>query len=284
MLDYEGCMTLSARNDFFRGGIILAALSLCLIAVGGYVASSAYAQAAASAAMRPGGILQALLENRAYPSAYVPFFTMLAAVVYSLISIVLIYYFFEKTQSTEILFFSFFVISLSFEFIRLLVPLKTEFYFPAMYLITGSRVLLFARYFGVFSLFAASVYAAGLDAQKQQSTFFILVLSALIIAIQVPIDGIVWDSTFMPWSGYRAMFAIVEAGILAVTMLTFFISAYTRGSRTYVFIGIGTFLAFTGRHMLINSDTWITPLPGLLALVAGTWLIASRLRREYLWL
>jgi len=277
-------MTLSARNDFFKGGIILAALSLGFIAAGGYFAFSAYPDAVASAAMRPQGVIQALLEGRVSPSPYVPFFTMLAAVLYSFISILLINHFFEKTQSPEILFFSFFVISLSFEFFRLMVPLRIVFAFPSMYLITTSRVLLFARYFGLFSLFAASVYAAGLHVQKQQNTFFVLVLAALVIAIRLPIDSIVWDSALMPRSGYQAMFAMVEAGILAVTMLTFFISAYTRGSRAYVFIGLGTFLVFAGRRMLINSDTWISVVPGLLALAFGTWLIASRLRREYLWL
>ena len=277
-------MTLSARNDIFKGGIILSALSLILIALGGYFAFSAYPDAMASAAMRPQGIIQGLMEGRLEPSAYVPFFTMLAAVLYSFISILLITHFFEKTQSPEILFFGVFVISLSFEFFRLMVPLRTVFIFPSMHLITASRILLFARYFGLFSLFAASVYAAGLDVQKQRSTFFVLVLAALVIALRLPINSIVWDSTLMPWSAYQSMFAMVEAGILVVTVLTFFISAYTRGSRTYVFIGLGTVLVFAGRGLLINSDTWITPVPGLLALAAGTWLIASRLRQEYLWL
>ena len=277
-------MTLSARNRFFRGGIIIAVLSLGLIAVGGYFAFSAYPCAAASADMRPGGIIPALIGERFDPSAHVPFFTALAAAAYSFISIALIYYFFEKTQSPEMLFFGFFVMSLSFEFVRLMIPLGMVFSFPAMYTIVGSRLLLFARYFGLFSLFAASVYAAGLDTQKQQNTFFLLALAALIIAVQVPIDGIVWDSTFMTWTGYQSMFAVVERGILAVTVLTFFISAYTKGSRAYVFIGIGAFLVFAGRKILINSDTWITPVPGLVALAAGTWLVASRLRREYLWL
>ncbi|MCL2233869.1 MAG: hypothetical protein FWB99_12435, partial [Treponema sp.] len=272
-------MTLSARNDIFKGGIILSALSLILIALGGYFAFSAYPDAMASAAMRPQGIIQGLMEGRLEPSAYVPFFTMLAAVLYSFISILLITHFFEKTQSPEILFFGVFVISLSFEFFRLMVPLRTVFIFPSMHLITASRILLFARYFGLFSLFAASVYAAGLDVQKQRSTFFVLVLAALVIALRLPINSIVWDSTLMPWSAYQSMFAMVEAGILVVTVLTFFISAYTRGSRAYVFIGLGTFLVFTGRGLLINSDTWITPVPGLLALAAGTWLIASRLRQ-----
>ena len=283
-MNYHGRMTLSTRNYFFKGGIILAALSLGLIAAGGYFAFSAYPEAAQAAATRSGGIIQALMEDRVSPSAQVPFFTMLAAALYSFISMILIYRFFEKTQAPEILFFGFFVISLSFEFIRLIIPLGTAFSFPVMYVITGARILLFARYFGLFSLFAASVYAAGLDVQKQQNTFFVLILSALVIVIRLPIDGIVWDSAFMPWSAYRSMFAIVEAGILAVTMLTFFIAAYTKGSWAYVSVGIGSFLVFAGGNILIRSDTWITPLPGLIALAAGTWLIASRLRREYLWL
>ena len=79
------------------------------------------------------------------------------------------------------------------------------------------------------------------------------------------------------------MLSIVEIGILVITMLTFFISAHIRDSRTYIYIGFGAFLVFAGRNILINSDTWITPIPGLLLLIAGTWLICTRLHREYLW-
>ena len=276
-------MTISARNDFFKAGIILASLSLVLIAAGGHFAFSGYPQAAASAVLRSGGIIQILVGGFANPSAYVPFYTMLIAVLYSLISIILINYFFLKTQSPEILFFGFFVISLSFEFARGMIPLFKVVPFSAMYLMTSSRLLLFGRYFGVFSLFAASVYAAGLDGQKQQNIFFIAALSALIIALNVPIDPLVWDSSFTLLSGYGTMFIMVEIGILAVTMLTFFISAYIRDSRTYIYIGFGTFLVYAGRNILINSDTWITPLPGLLLLAVGTWLICTRLHREYLW-
>ena len=277
-------MTLSVRNNFFKGGIILAALSVALIVAGGYFAFPAYPVSAASAALRSRGLIQKLIESFARPSAYVPFWTTLGAAAYSFISIIFIYYFFEKTQSPEILFFGFFVISLSFEFTRIIIPLKEVLPFPAMYLITGSRVLLFGRYFGLFSLFAASVYAAGFEVQRQQNVFLMLVLAALVIALNVPIDGLVWDSSLKMLNGYDSMFTVIEAGSLTVTMLTFFISAYTRGSTTYIYIGIGSFLVLAGRNILLNSDTWITPLPGLLVLAAGTWIVSSRLHREYLWL
>jgi hypothetical protein len=277
-------MTLSTRNIFFRGGIFIAALSLILVAAGGYFAYSAFPGAAESAALRPDGIIQKLISGFAEPSSHVPLWTMLGAAAYSFISIILIYHFFEKTQSPEILFIGLFVISLTFEFTRLIIPLKAVFLLPAFFSIASSRVLFFGRYFGLFSLFASGVYAAGLDAQKQQSILLMLILAAMVVAINVPIDTFVWDSTFMVWSSYRFMFSVVEAVVLAITVASFLVSAFTRGSRSYVLIGIGVFLAFAGRSILINSDTWITVLPGLAILSTGTWCICSRLHLEYLWL
>jgi len=277
-------MTLSTRNIFFRGGIFIAALSLILVAAGGYFAFPAFPGIAASTALRPGGIIQKLVSGFAEPSSYVPLWTMLSAVVYSFISIILIYHFFEKTQSPEILFIGFFVISLAFEFARLIIPFKAVFPLPPFFSIAAARVLFFGRYFGLFSLFASGVYAAGLDAQKQQSFLFMLILAAMVIAINVPMDTFVWDSTFMVWSSYRFMFSVVEAVVLAITVASFIICAFTRGSRSYVFIGIGVLLAFAGRSILINSDTFITVFPGLIILSAGTWFICARLHLEYLWL
>jgi len=277
-------MTLSTRNIFFRGGIIVAALSLILVAAGGYFAYPAFPGAAASAAMRPDGIAQKLVSHLAEPSPYVPLWTILGSVAYSLISIALIYHFFEKTQSPEILFIGLFVISLTFEFARIVIPLKNVFSLSALLLIAAPRVLFFGRNFGLFSLFASGVYAAGLDAQKQQSFLLMLILAAMVIAFNVPMDTSVWDSTFLVFAGYRFMFSVVEAGILAITIASFLISAFTRGSRRYVLIAIGVFLAFAGRSILINSDTWVTVVPGLAILSAGTWCICSRLHLEYLWL
>jgi hypothetical protein len=277
-------MTLSVRNNFFRAGIILAVLSLCLTVVGGYFAFSAFPRAGASAALRSGGFIQFLLGGITRPADYVPLATMLGSVVFSLVSTILILHYFEKTQTPEILFIGLFVISLSLEFIRIAAPLKMVFSFSSFYLITASRILIFGRFFGLFSLFAASVYSAGLDMQRQRNILIVMVPAALVIALNVPIDGLIWDTSLKMLNGYNSMLTIVETGIFAVTVISFFISAYTRGSKTYVFIGIGAFLAFTGRNILIRADNWITPLPGLLILAAGVWFICARLHEEYLWL
>ena len=277
-------MTLSARNNYFKAGIVLAVLSLGLAAAGGYFAFPAFSEASAAAVTRSGGIILKLIEGFAEPSAHVPLWVVLASVVYSFISIILIYYFFEKTQSPEILFIGLFVISVAFELAKLAIPLRVVFPFSSVYLVVANRVMLFGRYFGLLSLFAASVYAAGLDSQKQYNIFLMFVMATLVITLNIPVDSLAWDSSFKLQNSYHAMFTLVEIGFFAMTALTFMVTAYIRSSRRYIYIGIGALMMLTGRNIMFHSDTWISPAPGLVLLAAGTWIVCSRLHKEYLWL
>jgi hypothetical protein len=276
-------MTLSARNNYFRIGIALSFLSLALTLVLSFTTFRAYPQVGA-AAIRTTGIFQSLVARFFQPQAYVPLAVMISSVLYAFVAMILIYYFFEKTQSPEILFFALFVSAFAFEGLRVMVPLSDVYDLPIFYLMLGSRTLLFARFFGIFSLFAASVYAAGLGEQKQGNIVFIIAIAALIVTLGAPIDGLAWDSSLMLIRGYPSMLKMVEVGIMLITMISFFISAYSRGSREYIFIGIGSFLVFLGRSMLFSTDTWITPLPALLLLAGGTWISCVQLHHVYLWL
>ncbi|MFP3091093.1 hypothetical protein LQZ21_12290 [Treponema sp. TIM-1] len=277
-------MTLSRRNYFFKTGIFISVISLIVIIVGSFVILPVYPDLTTAAVQRSAGILQVFMVPLLNPVPYAPFIAMIGAILYSLISLILIYYFFEKTPAPEILFFAFFVLSFAFEGLRIMAPLKEVYELPSVYLVMASRVLLFGRYFGVFALFAASVYAAGWDVQKQGYVVFIIAVVALMIALNVPIDGLSWDSSLMPIVGYRGLLRLAEITLVLITMISFFVSAYSRGNREYVFIGIGSFLVFLGRNILLNADTWVTPLPGLVSLGAGTWFICTQLHRVYLWL
>ena len=277
-------MTISSRNGFFKVGILVSTVSLGLIALAAFIILPEYPALSSAAVQRSGGVIQALVIPFLKAAPYAPFAAMTAAVIYALVTTILIYYFFEKTQSPEILFFAFFVFSFAFEGVRTMVPLKQVYDFPGFFLVMASRVLLFGRYFGIFSLFTASVYAAGLEIQKQGYVVFILAAATLMISLGVPIDGLSWDSSLAMIIGYMGMFRMVELGIILITMMSFFVSAYSRGSREYIFIGIGSFMVFLGRNMLLNADTWITPLPALGILVLGTWFICTQLHRVYLWL
>ncbi|MDR1863123.1 MAG: hypothetical protein LBQ67_04290 [Treponema sp.] len=277
-------MTLSIRNNCFKAGITLSSLSFAAVAAVVFVVMPAYPAAADEAVRRSAGMFRGFLEHLAPPAPYAPFASMMGAVLYSLVSIILIYFLFEKTQSQEILFFSFFVLSLTVESFRIIIPLKIVYGFSAVYCVMAARVLVFSRYFGLFSLFASSICAAGLEVQKQRNTVMVAALTALVIAMGIPVDGLSWDSSLIMLTGYTKMFTIVEGSLLFFAVISFFIAAYNRGSRDYIFIGIGTLLVFIGRNILLNADAWLAPLPGLIILATGTWFFCTRLHQIYLWL
>jgi hypothetical protein len=277
-------MTLSSRNAIFKAGIAIAAAGVLIFITAVFAIVPAYPAISGGVTQRASGIIQSFIGRFFEPNLYVPFVSMIGAGIYALVTLILIHYFFEKTQAPEILFFALFALSFSFEAIRLMVPLHKVHNIPPLYLIMLFRVLLFSRYFGIFSLFAASVYAAGLEIQKQRNIILVIALAAMVIVMGVPIDTLSWDSSLSMINGYTSLFRMIEAGVFLITIVSFLISAYTRGSREYLSIGAGTFLVLLGRNILLSADTWVSPIPALAFLALGTWLICTQLHHVYLWL
>jgi len=277
-------MTLSDRNNIFRLGIALSFLCLLICLFASLKAMSVYAPMEEEITRRSAGLFQILTGKWFDTKLLAVHWCVAGLVLYSFISIILIYYFFEKTQSPEILFVAFFAISFAPEALRLLLPLSRVYEIPSLYLLMASRVTLFGRYFGIFSLFTASIYAVGFKAQKQRNVVLILAVITLIITLGVPIDTETWDSGLNMIIGYVSMFRLIEVGAFLIITLSFFIAAWSYSSRDYAFIGTGSALALLGRHILLNGDAWAALPIGLLLLTVGTWLICTKLHKIYLWL
>jgi hypothetical protein len=269
-------MTLSSRNTVFKAGIAFSLIILVFLLIASSAALPFYPELLLKAASRSSVFLT--------PVPLVPYITMVSAVLYALITMIFIFYYFEKTQSPEILFVAFFAFSFAFEAARIMPPLRMALELPGVSLSLAQRFLLFGRYFGVFSIFTASVCAAGLELQSPRSAILIITLSAMVVAMGIPVDGFSWDSSLSMIAGYSGMFNLLEAALALITAISFIVAAQARGSREYIFIGAGAFLALLGRGLFLRADSWITPLPGLACLVLGTLFICGKLRQVYLWL
>jgi hypothetical protein len=281
---YAQYMTLSARNNVFKLGIAFSFICLLICVYASTKVIPVYPSMEGEITRRPESVFQVLAEKYFDARLLAAHCSVLALVLFSFFSMILTYYSFEKTQTPEILFIVFFAASFSFEILRLILPLGWIYEIPPLYVLMASRIILFGRYFGIFSLFTASVYAVGFNAQKQRNVVMIIMVTTLIITLGVPIDTQIWDSSLNMINGYVSMFRLIEAGTFLITTMSFFIAAWLRSSREFVFIGIGFILAFVGRHVLLNADTWAILPVGLLFLTVGTWLICKRLHRVYLWL
>jgi hypothetical protein len=243
-----------------------------------------FSETIAKASNRPISLIQPLINLLFDAQSYAVLVSIFLSCVYALVAAILIYFFFEKTQCPELLFFTFFVISFCFEALRFLVPLYDALEISRIYLIFAGRIVLFGRFFGILSMFASSVYAAGFQAQKQSHFILITIVISMIIAAGMPIDALSWDSSLNMISGYSRMMLLAETGIFFFAIVSFFAAVYSRGSKEFIRIGIGSLMLFLGRNILLSCDTWIV-LPLAVALLGyGTWFICSKLHQIYLWL
>ena len=283
-------MTLIERNNFFKAGIILCAVVILLVLTASFFTIPHYQQwetdylGMEGSISRPDHFFQVITGWFLNNSYYAVHIALILAAVYSFVGMLVIHSFFERTPTPEILYIAIFVISISFEFLRLFLPLHIIYNFPSFYLRIAARVLLFTRFFGIFALFTAGLCAAGLDVQKVRNALFIITLATLVTTGGVPIDVHTWDTSFNMITGYKNLFRMIEILVFLTTMISFFIAAKIRESKYYVHAAVGVMLALIGRNILLSTDNWIGIFQGILLLSFGTYYLCSKIHKIYLWL
>lgn len=276
-------MTLSVRNNLFKIAIFLILFCIIMAIISTARVFPVYSELAGEEIRRPGGLFQFFTSRLFGSSFYAVHVSLILAVLYSCISIILIYYYFSKTQAPEILYVAFFSFSISLDAARFIIPLNFIYEIPPFYQLIAAKILLFGRYFGIFSLFTAGIYASGLNLQKNRALIVSILIATLIIALGASIDIQNWDTGFYTISGYDSLFRFIEITVFLLTVISFFIAAYTSEIKEYFNTGIGAFLALTGRNILLLSDSWAGPIPGIVLLSLGTWMICTSLHKIYLW-
>lgn len=277
-------MTLSSRNRLLIAGIVVA-VPILIVLLGTFSdVFNAGRELLPSTAIRS-ATLTALPGKIVIPpsSAAVVIFIP-ATVLYAILTIGAMLYFFEKTQAPEILFFAFFALSLVAEAFRYCEPLALVHEWPPAIVDLSSRLVTFWRLAGALSLFAASVYANGIEFQKHGRVLIIIGIASLAVATGLPVDGQSYDTAFMSTSGYQGMLTTAEASIAVISVVSFLVAGYTKSSKEYSRAAWGVALVFIGRELLVKGDSWVTIPAGLGILGFGTWVTATQTHRYYMWL
>jgi hypothetical protein len=284
-------MTLSERNSFFKIGIIFCAAVILFMIIVSFLTIPLYQGTDYNQSLgidentrRPNYFFQYITGLFLGNNYYAVHVSLLLAGLFSFVGMLLIHFYFERTPAPEILYISFFTLSFSFEAFRLILPLQLIFTFPALYLGLSARIILFARFCSIFSLFTAGLCAAGLKVQKFLSAIFVIIVVSLVITIGVPIDVFSWDTGFNLINGYSTMFKMIELVVFVSTALSFLIAAKVRGSKEYVYIAAGIVLALSGRNIFLGTDNWIGLVLGIFLLSFGTLYLCSKVHKINLWL
>ncbi|MCA1949001.1 MAG: hypothetical protein LDL24_00370 [Treponema sp.] len=277
-------MTLSGRNRLIILGIVWSSLTVVFLGYFSIKTFSIYPQIEMQAINRTFGFAHTFFAPFFAPYPFAPLLSIWLSILYSLAGIITVYVLFEKTQAPEILFFANFVLSLSLEISRMANPLINYYGTSLTYSVFAGKLLLFSRLFGLFSLFLASVYAAGMEMQRYGLLLLFNGAVCFALASGVPIDSMSWDTAMTPQFGFSDMFFLIEATIVIITILSFFIAIKNKSSKDYMYVSIGIVLVLLGRDLLLHADTILEIALAVPMLALGTWMYCSNLHQYYLWL
>lgn len=266
-------MTITVRNNTLRASLLVSLLVL----LGFFVALfDIYLQDSTPAAFF------AMLRGP-HDLRLVSLASLLFLLVFSFTTGLLLQTFFRKTVSSEMFFFTFFIISMCVEAAKVVQLVVIAQNAPAYYEVIVTRAVYFGRFFGVFCLFTSGLYATGIDYQRFEVVLGISLLLAFTLAFSIPVSSESFLPTLVNRLGSRSQLLAVFVSLELFSVLNFVLASFLKRNRDYLWMALGLLLVVAGKDVLFF---FVSPVPDAAAaviLVGGTILFGHRTHLVYLW-
>ena len=261
-------MTISFRNSVITIGIVLSLLFVVISLFFFYLLFTREAD------------ITAILT----PEVMANSITIGALVLFALVFGIILRISFSKTLSAEIFFFSIFILTLSFESLRIIIFFLTLRHLPFLYGIIATRVVIFARFIRAYSLFGAGLFAYGTRNPKTGLFLGLGALASFAFAAIVPVDVTRQSFDLLYTTGIESVINIILLFTYIITIFTFVLAGYTKKTQEYIQMALGLFLAVIGSQVIIFlPDLIFISAPGLVILIIGSILFSKKTHDLYLW-
>ncbi len=267
-------MTITLRNNILRAGlaftVVLFLGSACTVAL--LELDSVLS-----------GQLSDMLRSQGNYAALVSLSEAFFFLLFSILAGVLLQVFFRKTTSSEMFYFIFFIISLSMEAARVAQIYVQVANLPPYYAVVLTRAIYFGRFFGVFCLFSAGLYATGIDYQRFEIVLGIALLIAFTLSFSIPVSSETTFPDLVNRLGGSAQVILALFALQLFSVLNFVLASVLKRSRDYLIMAFGLLFAVVGLDLLYFTDAVVPAAAGAFLLSAGTVLFANRTHEVYLW-
>lgn len=207
----------------------------------------------------------------------------LVCLMYTLASTIILLHYFEKTQSSEVIFFAGFLCTTLIEGSRLFIP-SIGMYTPINMLILDITKLTASGRMIAPLLF---LFAAILNGQEQRQhtgrNIAVLVCAVAIIGLTMPVNTIDITSTLIYQFGYGYITTIYMLIVSVITTIAMAVTAVKSNTKETLWETVGFSLLIAGYYLICLSDCWLLLVPGCMFLTAGTYLYLRNLHRQYMW-
>lgn len=187
-------------------------------------------------------------------------------------------------SSLEIYFFLVFLVTLSFDGLRILnwVFLLTQItpYFGGLL----TRIVYFGYFMGLFCMFTSSIYSGEVSYQKAGTLLSIVATLSLALSYSMPVDITTLKPILLYRVGGEQYLLLVRVGLIVLTVLSFVRSAFvSRLKEEWAICGAAAIL-LAGRELaFFHSDTLLGFL-GIFLLGVGSFYFSRKSYLKHLWI
>lgn len=215
------------------------------------------------------------------PTVYSTISSVFILLIYVITSLFYISVQFEKTQSSEIIYFSLFLFSLLFEFVRIFIPCLNLYDSYSRITSIISRLVLFSHVLSPLSLLYISIQNLPEHRQNVERNLTILLIISAMISVTVPLDSKEMTLTCRLKFGFESEFLIFWGLFTLITFISLLQNNFSENSKSKMPLGF-LLLAF-GYKILCTTPVLISILAGTVLLITGTVIFLKELHKKYLW-
>jgi hypothetical protein len=191
---------------------------------------------------------------------------------------------FRRTAALEIFFFLAFIISLSFDALKILNYYFIVVHVAAFYGTLITRVVYLGFFMGLLFLFTGSLFSGDVNYQKMGSILGLVMVFSLALVYSLPVDETVFNPNLLYRAGGKDYILLVRFCLEALTLLGFGRSAYLAGSSEQWYICGAVALLIIGRELLFFLSSPLFIVTGLILVVAGAILFSKKIYEKHLWI
>lgn len=190
---------------------------------------------------------------------------------------------FESSQSSEIIFFSAFILSCLCETARFYILILGIWQTFTNLLIFLGNILLFGRILSPLSFACASVLSETNQRQDVERNYILLIIVSFIYALLIPLNTARITSTGFVTEGFMTLINISKIILILTALISFFVRSYKHGTKDYMILGISQLVLFLGYTLLTSADNWIFVIAGSGLLFTGSYQYLKSLHKMYMW-
>ena len=192
-------------------------------------------------------------------------------------------HYFENTQTSEIIFFTGFLVACMAEMARFItICLGLWLSFSNMLIFAG-KIVLFGRTLAPLSFLCAAILSEISQRQDVERNYLIMVTASIVFAAIIPMNTARIASTGLVTEGFMTLIDILRLLLFVTATASFLIQGIKKNSNEYKQLALATFMLILGYSMLISCDNFLFLAAGTFGLAFGTYRYILFIHKMYMW-